>query len=114
MRAAVIQSMLLSAGHLSAPSSLQAMNQDPASLAVPAITPEEFDELDLILDDLRSRHDETPQWEFCEGFMAALMATSYRGPVCIEVEDPTFGKTLAGRQDALRVAGNVLRPYCVG
>lgn len=47
-------------------------------------------------------------------FMAALMATSYRGPVCIEVEDPTFGKTLAGRQDALRVAGNVLRPYCVG
>jgi len=46
-------------------------------------------------------------------FMAALMATSYRGPVCIEVEDPTFGKTLAGRQDALRVAGNVLRPYCV-
>ncbi len=73
MRAAVIQSMLLSAGHLSAPSSLQAMNQDPASLAVPAITPEEFDELDLILDDLRSRHDETPQWEFCEGFMAALI-----------------------------------------
>jgi sugar phosphate isomerase/epimerase len=47
-------------------------------------------------------------------FMAALMATSYRGPVCIEVEDPTFGKTLAGRQDALRVAGNVLRPYCPG
>jgi len=46
-------------------------------------------------------------------FMAALMATSYRGPVCIEVEDPTFGKTLAGRQDALRVARNVLRPYCV-
>ena len=47
-------------------------------------------------------------------FMAALMATTYRGPVCIEVEDPTFGKTLAGRQDALRVAGNALRPYCVG
>ena len=45
-------------------------------------------------------------------FMAALMATSYRGPVCIEVEDPTFGKTLAGRQDALRVAGRVLRTFC--
>ena len=44
-------------------------------------------------------------------FMGALMATRYRGPVCIEVEDPTFGPTLAGRQDALRVAGNVLRPY---
>ena len=32
-----------------------------------------FDELDAILDDLRTRHDETPQWEFCEGFMAALI-----------------------------------------
>jgi sugar phosphate isomerase/epimerase len=44
-------------------------------------------------------------------FMAALMETSYRGPVCIEVEDPTFGKTLAGRQRALKVAGHVLRPF---
>jgi uncharacterized protein len=33
----------------------------------------DFDELDQILDDLRSRFDETPQWEFCEGFMAALV-----------------------------------------
>jgi uncharacterized protein len=32
-----------------------------------------FDELDAILADLRSRNDETPQWEFCEGFMAALI-----------------------------------------
>lgn len=47
-------------------------------------------------------------------FMAELMATNYRGPVCIEVEDPTFGKTLAGRQAGLRVAGNVLRPFCCG
>jgi len=46
-------------------------------------------------------------------FMSALMATTYRGPVCIEVEDDTFGKTLAGRKDAVRVAGNVLRPYFV-
>lgn len=47
-------------------------------------------------------------------FMSALMETTYRGPVCIEVEDGTFGKTLAGRQDAVRVAGNVLRPYFAG
>ena len=33
---------------------------------------EAFDELDAVLDDLRSRNDETPQWEFCEGFMAAV------------------------------------------
>jgi hypothetical protein len=39
------------------------------------------------------------------------METTYRGPVCIEVEDGTFGNTLEGRQSALRVARNVLEPY---
>lgn len=34
---------------------------------------EHYDELDTLLDDLRTRDDETPQWEFCEGFMAALI-----------------------------------------
>ncbi len=38
-----------------------------------AMQASEFDELDAILDDLRTRNDETPQWEFCEGFMAALI-----------------------------------------
>ena len=33
---------------------------------------EDFDALDDLLDDLRRRYDETPQWEFCEGFLAAL------------------------------------------
>jgi len=37
------------------------------------LQPDDFDALDTILDDLRSRFDETPQWEFCEGFMAALV-----------------------------------------
>ena len=40
----------------------------PAPLEVEA-----FYELDAILDDLRIRYDETPQWEFCEGFMAAVI-----------------------------------------
>jgi sugar phosphate isomerase/epimerase len=44
-------------------------------------------------------------------FMSSLMETTYRGPVCIEVEDDTFGKSLEGRQRALKVAGNVLRPF---
>lgn len=44
-------------------------------------------------------------------FMGSLMETTYRGPVCIEVEDPTFGTTLEGRQGALRVARNVLEPF---
>lgn len=44
-------------------------------------------------------------------FMSALMETTYRGPVCIEVEDDTFGQTLEGRQRAICVAGEVLRPF---
>jgi len=38
-----------------------------------ALEVEQFDELDTILDDLRTRDDEIPQWEFCEGFLAALI-----------------------------------------
>ena len=38
----------------------------------------DFDVLDDILDDLRQRHDETPQWEFCEGFLAALVCCRRR------------------------------------
>ena len=34
-----------------------------------------FDALDAILDDLRGRYDETPQWEFCEGFLAAVICS---------------------------------------
>jgi uncharacterized protein len=40
-----------------------------------------FDELDAILDELRTRYDETPQWEFCEGFMAALICSRRPIPV---------------------------------
>jgi sugar phosphate isomerase/epimerase len=43
-------------------------------------------------------------------FLGALMETRYRGPICIEVEDDTFGRSLAARQQALRVARNVLAP----
>ncbi len=45
----------------------------PAAPNALSLSPEEFDEIDAILDDLRLRFDETPQWEFCEGFMAALI-----------------------------------------
>lgn len=44
-------------------------------------------------------------------FLSVLMETGYDGPVCIEVEDDTFGKTLDGRKRALRVARNVLAPF---
>ena len=44
-------------------------------------------------------------------FMAKLYEVGYDGPVCIEVEDDTFGNTLEGRKTAIKVAGNVLRPF---
>ena len=44
-------------------------------------------------------------------FMAKLREIGYDGPVCIEVEDGTFGNSLEGRKTALRVARNVLAPF---
>jgi sugar phosphate isomerase/epimerase len=44
-------------------------------------------------------------------FMAALYEIGYAGPVCVEVEDDTFGQTLRGRKQALVVARNVLAPF---
>jgi sugar phosphate isomerase/epimerase len=44
-------------------------------------------------------------------YMAELTAIGYDGPLCIEVEDDTFGKTLEGRMKAVKVARNILAPY---
>jgi sugar phosphate isomerase/epimerase len=44
-------------------------------------------------------------------FMGEVMRIGYTGPICIEVEDDTFGKTLEGRMKALKVARNVLAPF---
>jgi sugar phosphate isomerase/epimerase len=46
-------------------------------------------------------------------FMAAVTEVGYDGPVCIEVEDGTFGRTLEGRKAAVKVARNVLQPFFV-
>jgi len=40
-----------------------------------ALGADELDELDTLLDDLRSRGEEIPQWEFCDGFLTALICT---------------------------------------
>ena len=37
------------------------------------LSTDDFEALDGILDDLRQRVDATPQWEYCEGFMVALL-----------------------------------------
>lgn len=44
-------------------------------------------------------------------FMGELTRIGYKGPLCIEVEDDTFGKDLDGRMKAIKVARNVLAPF---
>jgi uncharacterized protein len=48
--------------------------ENPGELTAP-LDHDDFDALDAILDDLRTRGDDVPQWEFCEGAMAALLCT---------------------------------------
>jgi sugar phosphate isomerase/epimerase len=44
-------------------------------------------------------------------FIGTLLQVGYNGPVCIEVEDDTFGKTLDGRKLAVRTSGRFLRNF---
>ena len=44
-------------------------------------------------------------------FVGTLLEVGYDGPVCIEVEDDTFGKSLEGRKRSLRVSRNVLKTF---
>lgn len=60
-----------------------------------------YDQLDQILDELRGRMDEVPQWEFCEGFMAALVccrrpipSEEYFGALLSDPVTGTFGPHL--------------------
>jgi uncharacterized protein len=46
---------------------------NPTPGAPGPLTPEDFDALDAELDLLREQEEEIPQWEFCEGFLAALV-----------------------------------------
>jgi uncharacterized protein len=47
----------------------------------PFLEVEDFNTLDAILDNLRTRDDEIPQWEFCEGFLAAVICSRRPIPV---------------------------------
>jgi uncharacterized protein len=40
-----------------------------------SLGPEDFDALDFALDAMREHDEDIPQWEFCEGFMIALICT---------------------------------------
>jgi sugar phosphate isomerase/epimerase len=46
-------------------------------------------------------------------FMAALYEIGYDGPMCVEVEDGTFGATLEGRKRSLTISQQVLSPFFV-
>ena len=48
---------------------------DPSTEHVPALSADDLDFLDELLGDLRTRSDEVPQWEFCDGFLTALVCT---------------------------------------
>jgi uncharacterized protein len=47
----------------------------PAPTHPAALAPEDFDAQDAALDLLREDNEEVPQWEFCEGFLAALVCS---------------------------------------
>jgi uncharacterized protein len=47
----------------------------PADELAAPLTADDFEALEDILDDLRERGDDVPQWEFCEGAIAALLCT---------------------------------------
>ena len=53
----------------------------PDPTAGPPLSPDDYDALDAILDELRTRDDEVPAWEFCEGALAALVCTRRPVPV---------------------------------
>ncbi|QIL43200.1 UPF0149 family protein [Acidovorax sp. HDW3] len=46
-----------------------------------ALSNDELQELDDLLDSLRARSEEIPQWEFCDGFLAALACMRRPVPV---------------------------------
>ena len=46
---------------------------NPGPAAPAPLGPDDFDAQDAVLDALRERDEEVPEWEFCEGFLAALV-----------------------------------------
>lgn len=55
--------------------------EDQAVEAHTALSTDMLEELDNMLEDLRTREDEIPQWEFCDGFLAAVVCTRREIPV---------------------------------
>jgi uncharacterized protein YecA (UPF0149 family) len=55
------------------PVSLPCLMDSAQDLTLEPLSADQFAALEAILTYLRTRHDGIPKWEFCEGFMAALI-----------------------------------------
>ena len=55
-------------------------NQAPEAIES-ALSIDALEELDTMLDELRTRGEEIPQWEFCDGFLTAVVCTRREIPV---------------------------------
>ena len=74
-----------------------------------ALSTDMLEELDNMLEDLRTREDEIPQWEFCDGFLAAVVCTRREIPVA------EWLPMLLGDGETLEVAeGQPLLGICLG
>lgn len=82
------------------PVTLATMNTSTLPSAA-VMNEQDFDAIDQILEDLRTRLDEVPQWEFCEGLIAALVccrraipASEYFSVLLSDPETGEFGPQL--------------------
>ena len=63
-----------------------------------ALSTEMLEELDAMLEAMRERAEEIPQWEFCDGFLAAIVCTRR------EIPATEWLPMLLGDGEALSVA----------
>ncbi|QNP50275.1 UPF0149 family protein [Diaphorobacter aerolatus] len=94
------------------PNATPPTGEDAASELHQALSSEALDELDAVLEDVRERSEETPQWEFCDGFLTALVCTRRTVPVTewlpmllgsgIEIDDAQPGQPLPLQSDIFK------------
>lgn len=77
------------------------------------IYPEKLDQVGVFAHPLEWHQPRIPGYGEIDWahYMGSVMELDYDGPMCIEVEDGTFGDSLEGRKKAVRVARNVLAPF---
>ena len=76
------------------------VDQTPPEAVARGLSPDELDELDTLLNELRAHAEEIPQWEFCDGFLTALVCS--RRPIGPEEYLPM----LLGDGQALELAAD--------